>query len=609
MTAFGHLTRGRTVRSLNFVMYFTILDESSRSVIARSAAAGLILLPLVRFVSLGDPFQAPRFPVASALLAVMFLFAPVAAARSRVRPWVSWALLLFAVLVAASACANGAFAAVWGVQGRMQGLVSVGILLLAAAAGSWMPRNAPRLIARTAVVAVSVESVLLLSQTFSGAVPVGTFGNRAIAAYWLVVAFALVVGLGVVERGGWRIASVAAAFIGAFSLGVTGTRSAWIAAAVCAVVIISVIRTRGRRNGSSLLRTVARALAASLLFGIVIFAGALTGDVESRAKADPGSLAAGSAVSRLEIWRDTTAMVSENPFLGVGPGRFIYEYPLHESLQHARAEGPDVRADQAHSMVLQVAAEGGVAAAIVLYGLAVWALACGVRSARGGDGAALLATVAFATYLSVALFSVPALETDVVGWALGGFVASTRIPRGSRGDERRAALPSRALCGIIAIAISMASLSHLVAVRRWTQSVELFNRADFSGASERAEAAVSADPLTDVFRVAAADAAMYRDEAAKRRALQLVERGIELEPGSYDLLIARARLLSSLGVSSAEVADAYRAAVRRYPLGVTVRREAVDALTAAGHEQEARDMARGLLELVPDGRGTGGMTE
>jgi hypothetical protein len=111
--------------------------------------------------------------------------------------------------------------------------------------------------------------------------------------------------------------------------------------------------------------------------------------------------------------------------------------------------------------------------------------------------------------------------------------------------------------------------------------------------------------MVDTFRVAEYDAAAYLGGAYLEESLVSLEEGLEVEPASYDLALARARALKLLKSPISEVADAYVSSVELYPLGVEVRAEAVQLLYAANRNDEAAAMERDLVRLQQAaGRGT-----
>jgi hypothetical protein len=145
------------------------------------------------------------------------------------------------------------------------------------------------------------------------------------------------------------------------------------------------------------------------------------------------------------------------------------------------------------------------------------------------------------------------------------------------------------------------------ACRRWYvwygSGLDELAGADFAGALEDHEGAVAGNPLVDVYRVGASDAARFLQSTGAQAApgaIALLDDGLELEPASYDLRLARARTLLAASAAPDEVMEAYLDAVDAYPLGLTARREAMEAALVAGDAAEAGRLALGVLDLYPD---------
>lgn len=549
-------------------------------------ALGLVLLSaFVRASLAGDPYQ-PARTLAVALAAIIAL----GSARSGVRGWRAARLWLPAVgfLFAwsmLSASVNGFASAVWGVHGRFDGLVALLATLSAGVAGVWIGDSRARELARLAGIAAVLQAAVVVAQAVLGKTPSGTAGNQVVVGGWLAVCVALAAAGASAERGPWRSVLAAAATIGSVGLGLAGSRGAWLGVAVALAALVIT-----RRDRSMVV------LAAAVL-GVTLVAAAVGGG-ESADKLAPSSVVQGSGAARLEIWRSTAALVADRPLLGAGPGRFLYVFPRYETVAHARIEGVDVRADQAHSRLFHVAAESGLPAAgawVVAFGIAA---AAGVAALKRRSPGALVLVSGSAAYVGQALFSVHAIEVDGLGWLIAGMLVGAARTDGTAG---RCGLPWRAVRAVAIVAAGLAAAAcvrYLAADVAYQRSVEDFERGDMNGALSRASEAIRLDPLTDVFRVAYADAAAYLGSQERASASAIIAAGLRLEPESYDLALARARLLELEG--SAEAPEAFVAAAALYPNGVAVRREAVAAYLQAGRVSDARKLAAEILRVVPD---------
>ncbi len=85
--------------------------------------------------------------------------------------------------------------------------------------------------------------------------------------------------------------------------------------------------------------------------------------------------------SRFAIWRDTLALIRQQPWTGVGFGEFNYAWSLTPSPHR-----PTALFDHTHNLPLQLAVELGLPLALLITGLLVWALWQGARRAWLASG-------------------------------------------------------------------------------------------------------------------------------------------------------------------------------------------------------------------------------
>ncbi|MDP2234695.1 MAG: O-antigen ligase family protein [Actinomycetota bacterium] len=554
-------------------MHFTNFRGAST---ARAISlVAIACLPLAWAGFAADPHQPIRGLLLSVAL-IAFLFAgssPVMDRRSFVAAGLAGTLFV-ASLVAG--VASGPVSGIFGVHGRFEGLVSLVLLILAGIAGFRSRPTAPeiRLFARLLAAVIVVEAAVLAYQRFSGVSADGSVGNPVLIAGWLVTAGAFVIGGSFGERGGWRTWLLVAGALGLLACGLTATRGAWLAAAAVLVVVWVVGRAQGRRI---------------VFVGILaLVVGVLAAGAASADKVALSDLTTGSAASRIEIWKASAQMVADHPLLGVGPGRFLYEYPAYQTAAHVRIEGGDTRADQAHNVFLQVAVEAGAPAALALVALVGLALTAGFAAARRSDAVALAATLGLVAWSAQAMFGISTIETDGLAWFLGGLCLARGAALGAETNMGLAVLrpylryATTGLTVIVAVACGV----YLYADASYADSQTYLAEARFTEASHSAAQAVRVDPTSDTYRVALADAEMYRlatgDSESAQGTLRVLDEGLDLEPDSYDLAVARARLLTPMNDQApVEVWDAFVYAMRLYPRGVAVRQEA--ALWAQAH--------------------------
>jgi O-antigen ligase len=546
-------------------------------------------LSLIMLPAAADPYQPVRALVAGCVVAL----AGIVLGRRRISAGLRVPAILAGALAATylvAAITGGLASSVFGVHGRFQGLVAGALYLCAGAVGVIaFRRNVFALVWPLATVA-SVHSVVIVFQRLLGAVPASTMGNQVLAGGWLAIATSTVLAAAIVSSGRKRVLLGVAAAFAALGVGMSGSRGAWFGLAVAVLAAAFVLRSR--RSWAIL-----SAVAAGALIGA-----ALLGGPAALSKLDPSSLSSGSAASRWQIWRGSGRLIAAHPVVGVGPGRFLYEFPRYEPFQRAALEYGDVRADQAHSELLQVAAESGIPAALLLLALLGLAVTRGARAARAKDGVAFVAFVGLCAAAGQGVFGITTVETGVLAWTLGG-IAVSRSVVGSGGRDHRSdsgtALPvwARAILTLAGGCIMLASGVYLVADGDYFRGLEQFAAGQLEVAVREHHAAERLVPIVDTFRVAEADAALYLGGANLDDALRSIDVGLSFEPDSYDLALARARTLRGLNRPASEVADAYVRSVELYPLGIEVRAEAVQLLYAANRNEEAASMQRDLVRL------------
>lgn len=559
----------------------------------RVAVVAMFGLAFVWFLPAGDPLQAPRALFAAAALGLLVIASSdlrrVADPRARVT---GLALFILLILMSASALASGFASGVWGIHGRFEGLV-FWHLLACAGLGGWLAglRVSARWVYRVAAAAGSAQALVILYQVANGMAAVGSNSNQVMTGAWLAVCAALTIAGCMLERGSLRWWLGAAAALSVVALGAVGSRGAWVGLAF-GLVPLAWARRRSWK-------VVLPVFALALMFVIV---GAAVAGGDSLGKLDPRNLFASSASARASIWSGTLDLIADQPLLGVGPGRFLYAFPQYESLEHAQLE-PDVRADQAHSHLLQLSAEGGVIAGVTWLALVVAVGSAAVAAIRVKDAAALVLAAGFAAYVGQGLFGIFAVETDVLGWVIGGMVLARARASDEQGSAAEHRAFSAALVGVLAL-LALASGYYVMADTVYGRGLDAFAMGDMNGAMEAHGRASRLNPLVDTYRVAHSDAAMYAASMSGSptplaASDGLLQSGLQLEPQSYDLALAAARVADSAGIDIDEIADRYERAAELYPMGITVRQEAIPVLLEAGRESAALEMASDVLAVSP----------
>ncbi len=257
--------------------------------------------------------------------------------------------------------------------------------------------------------------------------PAATFGNKNMAAQFVLMTIPLAIGFALESRRAAlaALSALCAALMGGYLL-YTLTRSAWLALALEVIFIAAWIR-RGRASGRTRRSTVVALLvgAAGLIAIVLLGPGFVRSAYETLAapwharvepatpSAAPPPAAVASVQGRLAIWRNTLAMVRDNPVLGVGLGNHSVRYPAY-----ARAAvvdplwGTRSQLDYAHNEYLQAWAELGIVglALLLWLGTAIAALLRGAYQDVPTLSASHLSMAAAAGLLGIAVdaaFSFP----------------------------------------------------------------------------------------------------------------------------------------------------------------------------------------------------------
>jgi O-antigen ligase len=186
------------------------------------------------------------------------------------------------------------------------------------------------------------------------------------------------------RRPPWKIAAIAASVLAIFAIVLSGTRAALLGFLVGALFVV----LRERLNWRALIFTAALA---------VLIAGFYFSPAGERLRARAFWASEDRlGGSRLLLWRDSLRMSSKHWLLGYGPETFAVEFPLHQSLDLARAF-PDFYHESPHNIFLDALVSKGVFGLAALLALTVLCLAF-ARGPLGGAFVAMLVSQQFTTF-------------------------------------------------------------------------------------------------------------------------------------------------------------------------------------------------------------------
>lgn len=192
--------------------------------------------------------------------------------------------------------------------------------------------------------------------------PPATLGYVSYFALYVAAAMFLAAGLAVTAtRRVAQLAWAAGAAVMAMAVVVTGSRGAWMGAAVGAIILG--VRLRNRRR-------VLTALLLGIALSAALVASPLGQPVRSRMRWFVEDPAGGS---RLYLWRDSLRLAASHPLLGVGPDAFGLAFAPVESLGLSLAVR-DFYVESPHNVFLDYLTSAGLPALIAFAALALLAL-------------------------------------------------------------------------------------------------------------------------------------------------------------------------------------------------------------------------------------------
>ena len=165
-----------------------------------------------------------------------------------------------------------------------------------------------------------------------------------------------------------RLALSVALVVMASAFVLTQSRGAWISLSVSLFVMAILLGRDKSRRARTVLTLLL--LAASILSFIYFSKDLISQRLEpvTTAASDEASFA-----TRIAIWKGTIRMIRDHPIIGTGIGTFISVFPRY------RPEGLNVIANFAHNDYLNVAAEIGIPALLVMIWLLIMAIRSGLK--------------------------------------------------------------------------------------------------------------------------------------------------------------------------------------------------------------------------------------
>ncbi len=423
-------------------------------------------IPLFSWAGFGDQVVMPRLAGTWLLTGVLLLAVAAGALWRQVDARLAALPLLCAcafLAVEAAATAHGVDprGALLGEYQRYQGLLPIavyvalmlGCMCAVAAAGSAEPLAASVSLGGALAGGYAVLQRLGLDWVGWAGIPEGRIGGAFaqpdVLGTYLVMALAVSAGL-LATWHGWRRSAVAAN-VGVMlaALVFTGSRGAWIGAAVSAALIgLALLR---RRDLRPLAGAAAAAIALAGLSAVLVpSTRAILGHSLDRAASSADRRDA-AVSARLGLWRISLDMIGERPLLGAGPDAFSDLFASHRTAGQPGIGTDNVRPESSHNFALDQLVGAGALGLAAYAALMASGAAIALRHARtsGRRTAALpLAMVAaLGGYHAAVFFSFSEAMTGWLPWLLlGGVIgACAPSPGHARGGARRAPVAACAI--------------------------------------------------------------------------------------------------------------------------------------------------------------------
>ncbi|MEW5705922.1 MAG: O-antigen ligase family protein [Actinomycetota bacterium] len=206
---------------------------------------------------------------------------------------------------------------------------------------------------------------------------IATFGNATFLAAYLAIVLPIIFSYSMFmgKTARLRVLSYLSLFFTLISLLLTLGRAAWLGAFAGIVLILWLSWSRAKRFYK---HATAVAIIFALAFAIMSMAGyahPLKDRFASIFKVE------GSTLTRIQIWRSSLPLISENPLLGSGPDTFKYVFGKYKPegwVQHLS----DPQIDRAHSDILQTTITQGILGLLVYLWLSILIFWLGIKKAK-----------------------------------------------------------------------------------------------------------------------------------------------------------------------------------------------------------------------------------
>jgi len=175
-------------------------------------------------------------------------------------------------------------------------------------------------------------------------------------------------------------------------------------------------------------------------------------------------LVQGSGAQRLDFWRAGIQMFTDHPIFGLGPDGYARYFQFYRTTEQVVRDGALNRADQAHSVPIQMFANGGLVSGIayfVFVGFVTWTLFKLIRQNENIRLVALFGSI-WLSYLFQSLISIDTLALTFFGYFAGGIILAlsqlNKTEKDSAGQKIRFAQKMLLVLGIVGLGIGSLGL-------------------------------------------------------------------------------------------------------------------------------------------------------
>ena len=175
-------------------------------------------------------------------------------------------------------------------------------------------------------------------------------------------------------------------------------------------------------------------------------------------------LVQGSGAQRLDFWRAGIQMFTDHPIFGLGPDGYARYFQFYRTTEQVVRDGALNRADQAHSVPIQMFANGGLILGIsyfVFVGFITWTLFKLIRQNTNIQLTALFGSI-WLSYLFQSLISIDTLALTFFGYFAGGIILAlsylNKTEKDSVGQKNNFAQKMLLVLGAVGLGIGSLSL-------------------------------------------------------------------------------------------------------------------------------------------------------